>query len=103
MNNDFNDIIKIIKTLEDSGVLIDGVTETVKHEKKGGFLVALLTPLATSLVQRLEEKKRSIFKSCESIYGWKILVPLHPLNNTEATNLNYESRFNGVFFKKQFT
>ena len=34
MNNDFNDIIKIIKTLEDSGVLIDGVTETVKHEKK---------------------------------------------------------------------
>ena len=27
-----NDIIKIIKPLEDSGVLIDGVT--VKHEKK---------------------------------------------------------------------
>ena len=36
-----NDIIKIIKSLEDSGVLIDGVTETVKHETKkqeGGFL-----------------------------------------------------------------
>ena len=31
-----NDIIKIIKSLEDSGVLIDGVTvtETVKHEIK---------------------------------------------------------------------
>ena len=29
-----NDIIKIIKQLEDSGVLIDGVTETVKHEIK---------------------------------------------------------------------
>ena len=27
-----NDIIKIMKLLEDSGVLIDGVTETVKHE-----------------------------------------------------------------------
>ena len=27
-----NDIIKIIKSLEDSGVLIDGVTETVKDE-----------------------------------------------------------------------
>ena len=26
--------IKIIKSLEDSGVLIDGVTETVKHETK---------------------------------------------------------------------
>ena len=31
-NEDMNDIIKIIKTLEDSSVLIDGVTETVKHE-----------------------------------------------------------------------
>ena len=29
-----NDIIKIIKSLEDSGVLIDVVTETVKHEIK---------------------------------------------------------------------
>ena len=29
-----NDIIKTIKSLEDSDVLIDGVTETVKHEIK---------------------------------------------------------------------
>ena len=29
-----NVIIKIIKSLEDSGVLINGVTETVKHETK---------------------------------------------------------------------
>ena len=27
-----NDIIKPIKSLEDSGILIDGGTETVKHE-----------------------------------------------------------------------
>ena len=49
-----NDIIKIIKSLEDSGVLIDGVAETVKHEIKkqeGGFLGALLAPLAALLVQ----------------------------------------------------
>ena len=31
---DMNDIIKIIKSLEDSGVLIDGVSGTVKHEKR---------------------------------------------------------------------
>ena len=46
-----NDIIKIIKLLEDSGILIEGVTETVKHEIKkqeDGFLGALL---ALSLVQ----------------------------------------------------
>ena len=29
-----NDIIKIIKSLKDSNVLIDGVTQTVKHEIK---------------------------------------------------------------------
>ena len=53
-NEDVNDIIKIIKPLEDLVVLIDEVTETVKHEIKqqeGGILGALLTPLATSLVQ----------------------------------------------------
>ena len=33
-NEDMNDIIKIIKLLEDSGVLIDRVTETVKNEIK---------------------------------------------------------------------
>ena len=45
-----NDIIKIIKSLEDLGVLIDGVTETVKHEIKkpeSGFLGTLLAPLAS--------------------------------------------------------
>ena len=31
LNEDMNDIIKIIKSLEYSGVLIDGVTKTVKH------------------------------------------------------------------------
>ena len=38
------------------GVLIDGVTEIVKHEIKkqeGGFLGALLSPLAGSLEQQV--------------------------------------------------
>ena len=33
-NRNMNDIIKIIKSLEDSEVLIDGVNEAVKHEIK---------------------------------------------------------------------
>ena len=52
-NEDMN-IIKIVKSLEYLGVLIDGVTETVKHEIKiqeGRFLPALLPPLVASLVQ----------------------------------------------------
>ena len=42
---DMNDIIKTIKPLEDSGVLIDGVTETAKHEikkKQANFLELFL-------------------------------------------------------------
>ena len=34
ISNEAMNIIKIIKSLEDLGALIDGVTETVKHEKK---------------------------------------------------------------------
>ena len=48
------DIIRIIKLLEDSGVLTDGVTETVKREiknQKGEFFQDLLAPLASLLVQ----------------------------------------------------
>ena len=37
LNEDMNDIIEIIKWL-DSRVLIDGVTETLKHEKIPDFL-----------------------------------------------------------------
>ena len=54
-NEDIIDIIKFIKSLEDSSVLIDGATETVKHEIKKkqeeGFLRAMLRNLAASLVQ----------------------------------------------------
>ena len=49
-----SDIIKIIKRVEDSGVLIDGVTETGKHEIKkqhDRFIEALLEPLVASLAQ----------------------------------------------------
>ena len=50
---DMNDIIKIIKSLEDLGVLIDGVTEIVKPEikKQDRYLGALLSLLAASIVQ----------------------------------------------------
>ena len=47
------DIIKIEKTLEDSGLLLKGVTETVQNEvkeQKGGFLSMLLGTLGASLL-----------------------------------------------------
>ena len=53
-NEDMTDIIKIIKLLEDSGVLTDRVIETVKHEIKkqeGRFLETLLAHLPASIMQ----------------------------------------------------
>ena len=48
-----NDILKIVKSLEDSGVLLKGVSETIQHEAKeqrGGFLCMLLGTLGASLL-----------------------------------------------------
>ena len=47
------DIIKIVKTLEDSGLLLEGVSKTMKNEtkeKKGGFFSMLLGTLGASLL-----------------------------------------------------
>ena len=44
-NEEMNDIMKIVKSLEDSGLLIKGVSETIKNdakEQKRGFLSMLL-------------------------------------------------------------
>ena len=49
-----DDIIKIIKSLEDFGVLFDRITETEKHgirKQEGRFLGGLLAPLAASIEQ----------------------------------------------------
>ena len=55
LNEDMNDIIKIMKSLENSGALIDRVTETVNHgikkKQEREFLGDLLAPLTVSIVQ----------------------------------------------------
>ena len=55
-NNEIDDIIKIVKSLEDSSLLLKGVTETARNEvkeKKGGFLSMLLGTLGASLLGNL--------------------------------------------------
>ena len=52
-NDDMQDLLKIVKSLEDSGLLLDGNTETAKYkvkEQKGGFLSILLCALGASLL-----------------------------------------------------
>ena len=51
--DEINDILKIVKSLENSGLLLQGVSETIQHEAKeqrGGFLSILLGTLGASLL-----------------------------------------------------
>ena len=55
-NDEMNDIMKIVKSLEESGLLIKGMSELIQHEakeQKGGFLGMLLATLGASLLRNL--------------------------------------------------
>ena len=65
-NDEVNDIIKLVKSLEDSGLLLKGVTETVQNEvkeQKGGFLSMLLGAIGASLLGNLLIGRGAIAKS----------------------------------------
>ena len=56
------DLLKIVKSLEDSGILLNRITETVKNEakeQKGGFLSMILGTLGASLLGDLLTKNLS--------------------------------------------
>ena len=53
---DMNEIMKIIEALENSGILLKGVSKTIENETKeqrGGFLSMLLGTLGASLLGNL--------------------------------------------------
>ena len=55
-NKDMDDLIKIVKSLEDSGLLLTGITESVQNEikeQKDGFLCMLLGTLGASLLENV--------------------------------------------------
>ena len=52
-SKEMNDVIKIVQALEDQGILIKGVTKTIKNEtkqQKRGFLPMLMGTLGASLL-----------------------------------------------------
>ena len=75
-NKDIDDLMKIVKSLEDSGLLLKGVTESVQNEvkeQKGGFLSMLLGTLGASLLGNLltgkgvNKKGKGIHRAGEGI------------------------------------
>ena len=62
-NNKIEDLIKIVKSVEDSGFLLKGVTESVQNEikeQKGEFLSMLLGTIGASLLGNLLTAKGAV-------------------------------------------
>ena len=69
-NDEMNDIIKIVKSLEDSGVILKGVRETIQYEareQRGGFLSRLLGTLRASLLGNLLTGGKGVIRAGEGI------------------------------------
>ena len=114
------DIMKIIKALENSGILLKGVSKTIKNETKeqtGRFLSVLLGTLRASLLGNLltggkgrvasRAKGEGIMRAGNGIVHaesgskkkqLKLLLPFHPLTNIQISEYyKNEPRFNGVY------
>ena len=56
LNEEMNDVMKIVKSLEEPGLLVKGVRETINNEakeQKTGFLGMILGTLGASLLENL--------------------------------------------------
>ena len=103
------DIIKIIKELENSDILSKGVSKTIENEikeQRGGFLSMLLGTLGASLLGNFLTGK-GIMRAGDGIVragegrkrkNLNSLLPFHPLTNTEISKYyKNEPRSNGVY------
>ena len=61
-NEEMEYIMKIVKSFEESGLLLKGISETIKNEakeQKGGFLSTLLGTLSASMLRKCINRKRT--------------------------------------------
>ena len=81
-NEEMNDVMKIVTCLEESGLLIKGISEATKYEtkeQKGGFLGMLLGTLGASLLGNLLTGKGTIRAGEGTIRaGGHFLMPPNP-------------------------
>ena len=104
-----NDIMKIIEALENSGILLKGVTKTIENETKeqgGGFLIVLIGTLGASLLGNLLTGGKGMMRVGEGIVrageqtnkNLNSLLPFHPLTNIEISEYYInEPKFNSVY------
>ena len=112
-----NDIIKIIKALENSGILLKGVSKAIKNETKEQKGGTLLGTLGASLLGNLLTGGKGIMRAGEGSVASRAKgdgivragsgskknnlnspLPFHPLTNIEISEYyKNEPRFNGVY------
>ena len=68
-NKKMNEIMEIIQAVEDSNILLKGVTKIIKNEQKGGFLGMLLGTLGASLLGNMLAGKGIIRAGSENKKG----------------------------------
>ena len=91
-NEEINDIMKIVQALEDSSVLLKGVTKTIKNEtkeQKGGFLSMLLGTLGASLLGDLLTKNVSRKRTVRAREGF-----LRAREGIKKRSINATTSFN---------
>ena len=82
-----NDIIKFIQTLEDSNILLKGVTKIIKNEtkeQKGRFLSMLFGTLGESLLGNLLTGKgfvRTVEGTIRAGYGFSIKISSYSITS----------------------
>ena len=67
---DMNDIMKIIEALENSGILLKGISKTIENktkEQRGGLLCMLLGTLGASLLGNLLTDGKGMMRAGEGI------------------------------------
>ena len=102
-NEEKQDIMKIVKSFEESGLLTKGISETAKNEakeQKVEFFSVLLWTLAASMLGTVLTG-REVIRADE---GTKFLMWPHPLTNFE-TQKYYQngSKFNGVYSRNNLS
>ena len=89
-NREVNDIIKIVKALEDSNILLKGVTESIKKEtkEKGGFLGTLVGTLGSILLGNLLSGKGIV----RAGYSHSLSPASHNNQSQGITRVGYRSK-----------
>ena len=105
-----NDMVRIVKSLGESGLLMKGVSEVIKNEtkeQKGGFLVMFLSTLGASLLGNLlegtgitrgsERANKAVKDYYEAVKQYNFIL----LTNFEKQKYyQNKTRFNGAIQEK---